>query len=87
MPPPVKNYQRIALWQCSFAARPKLRNYTFSDKDTLLTDHVALTLQFPLTASGWKRLQDKLEIQHPNYGFIRLLAATPLQEEFENATN
>lgn len=85
MPPPVKNYQRFNLWRCAFSANAKLRNYTYSDKPLLLTDDIKLTLQFPLNNTSWKRLQDHLEVVHPNFGMHKLIAATPLELEQEDA--
>lgn len=52
-----------------------------SDKDTIIIQTIELTLQYPLTQSGWERLTKTLEMQTLGYGLVRLLAATPMQSE------
>lgn len=76
-----EKYQRFENWMVAFRSNVILRNGQVSSTERINSERAKLTLQFPLTAGGWKRLEELVRQHHPELGFLKLLAATPFIPE------
>jgi hypothetical protein len=74
-------YQRYSMWNVGYSYNPRNRNNSVSPTPVTGILAINLTLQFPLTQSGWKRLEENIKFHHPQHELIKMLSATPIIED------